>query len=51
MNAEQRESLRRNGYIIVKNAISQELVAELNSEVDLRLTCVLLPLFTASPLP
>ena len=37
MNAEQRESLSRDGYLIVRNAISPELVAALNKEVDLRL--------------
>jgi hypothetical protein len=50
MDAKQRESLRHDGYIIVKNAISQELVAELNFEVDLRLTCAL-PLPAACPTP
>ena len=39
MNAEQRESLSRDGYLIVRNAISKELVAALNEEVDLRLRC------------
>jgi hypothetical protein len=37
MNAEQRESLSRDGYLIVRNAISTELVRALNEEVDLRL--------------
>ena len=37
MNAEQRDSLRRDGYLIVKNALSHELVQALNEDVDLRL--------------
>ena len=37
MNAQQRADLKRDGYLIVKDAISKELVETLNQEIDLRL--------------